>query len=296
MTVMRNESDPLAGFRAEIDHIDDALHDLIMRRAEVVLQIAATKSSMAGNAAAPLLAIRPGREAQIMRRLIARHSGVLPAAAIARIWRELIAAKIGMQGPFEVAVYGSSESLAMWDVARSHFGSVTPTSLYPSTAQVLSRVAESKGVIGVLPTPGISGPDGDWWPALAHATISDGADSGVRIIARLPFVRMAARPEPEMVAVATCDREATGDDRSYLLLFCHNEMSRAAVRRLLIEYGIDAEPVDTGKFDKRLMLFDAAGYITEDDPRLARALGAPEKLVERIRVAGGYAVPLQLQS
>ncbi len=296
MTVMTKDTNSLAAFRAEIDHIDNAIHDLIMRRAEVVAEIAVAKSKLGELSSGRGVAIRPGREAQIIRRLLARHSGALPPAVVVRIWRELISANIGMQGPFEVVMYGASESLSYWDVTRSHFGSVTPTSVYNSTAQVLSKVAEGKGVIGILPAPGSGGPEGDWWPALAHAAVSEGNDGGVRIIARLPFVKSATRTEPEMVAVATVDREFTGDDRTYLLLFCRNEMSRAAVRRLLIEHGVEAEPLDTGKFDKRLMLFEAAGYISENDPRLTQVLESPEKLIERIRIAGGYAVPLQLQS
>lgn len=291
---MTIETDPLAEFRDEIDQIDDALHDLIMRRAGVVQHIAAVKAKESKHTEAPVFAMRPGREAKIIRRLLARHSGPLPAAVVARVWRELISALTGMQGPLEVVVFGSSEPLAYWDLARSHFGSVTQASLYTSTAQVMGRVAEGLGTVGILPAPGGGDPAGDWWPALAHALPGRGADGGVRIVARLPFVRMAGRQEPDAVAVARNDREETGNDRSYLLLFCRNEMSRAAVRRLLLGCGIEAEPVDTGKSDKRLMLFDAAGYIADDDPRLISAVESPEKLLERILVAGGYAVPLQL--
>lgn len=294
MMFMKNQANPLSDFRAEIDRIDDALHDLIMRRAGVVLQIAAVKSQAAGAANIPALAIRPGREAQILRRLLARHSGALPGAVIARVWRELISAKIGLQGPLEMAVFGGPEPLAGWDVARSHFGSVTPATLYHSSAQVLGRVAEGKGVIGVLPAPAGGDLDGEWWPVLANTLTGDG-DTGVRIIARLPFARRASSPEPEMVAVARCEREASGDDRSYLLLFCRNEISRASARQLLAAHGIEAEPVDAGK---GLMLFDARGYIADDDPRLAGALAAPENPIEspieRIVVVGGYATPLQL--
>lgn len=288
------ETDSLEEFRAEIDQIDDALHDLIMRRALVVQRIAKVKAMAAKAPSVPVFAMRPGREAQILRRLLARHSGPLTAAAIARMWREMISALTGMQGPIELAVFGSSEPLAYWDVARAHFGSVTPAALYASTAQVLGRVAEGNGVIGILPAPGAGDPAGDWWPALAHAMPGYGAQASARIVARLPFVRWAGKQEPDAVVLARTDREDTGNDRSYLLLFCRNEMSRAAVRRLLLDSGIEAEPVDTGTEDKRLMLFDAAGYIAGEDPRLARALAAPEQLLERILIAGGYAVPMQM--
>lgn len=283
---MTDSSELLSKLRAEIDQIDDAAHDLFMRRAEIVQNIARTK--MAEDPEAPVFAMRPGREAMIMRRLVARHSGNFPVAAIARMWRELITASSGMQGPFEVAIFGSNDPAGYQNVARWHFGSVAPSTLYNSAAQVLQRVGEGKGVVGVLPLPGGGDPGGDWWPALAHQSI--------RIVARLPFLRTDGQNSCDAVAVAPVDRENTGDDASFLVAFCRNEMSRAAVRRLLMDCGIDCRPLDTGKHDKHLMLFDTPGYITDDDIRLARAVASEEKLLERIVVAGGYAEPLRLPS
>ncbi len=288
--------DLIADLRAEIDRIDDAAHDLFMRRAQIVQQIAQAKA--AEQPGAPVFAMRPGREAMILRRLMARHAGSFPAAAIAGMWRELIAASCAMQGPFEAAVFGSGDPAGYYDLARSHFGSVTPVSLHNTAAQVLQRVAEGKGVVGLLPLPAGGDPGADWWPALAYAQPGGGASGRkiIRIAARLPFLRGAAQITHDAVLVAPIDREETGNDRSFLLAFCRNEMSRAAVRRLLFDNGVESEPLDTGKNDKRLMLFEAPGYIADDDPRLTRAAASPEKLLERVVVAGGYAAPLQLPS
>ena len=82
----------LAALRAEIDAIDDALHDLVMRRAAVVARMAASR--VKGDASS----LRPGREASILRRLLARHSGALPPAALVRLWREILSASNAMQG------------------------------------------------------------------------------------------------------------------------------------------------------------------------------------------------------
>ena len=57
--------------RARLDELDDKIHDLLMERALVVESVARS-----GKAAA----FRPGREAAILRRLLARHTGKLPAA------------------------------------------------------------------------------------------------------------------------------------------------------------------------------------------------------------------------
>ena len=155
---MTDSTDFLARLRAEIDQIDDAAHDLFLRRAEIVQNIA--KAKAAEQPDVPVFAMRPGREARILRRLVARHSGNFPVAAIGRMWRELITASSGMQGPFEVAIYGSADPVGYLDVARWHFGSVMPSALYNSAAQVLQRVGEGKGVGGVLPLRGGGDPPG----------------------------------------------------------------------------------------------------------------------------------------
>src|SRR5262245_56213674 len=90
----------LDSLRREIDSIDEAMHDLLMRRALLGNRIRQAKGS---GGEAPIY--RPGREAAILRRLIARHSGPLPAAVVVRVWREIIAALTALQGPLSVAVF-----------------------------------------------------------------------------------------------------------------------------------------------------------------------------------------------
>ncbi len=292
---MMDNTDFLAKLRVEIDQIDDAVHDLLLRRAEIVLNIAKAKASEHPDA--PVFAMRPGREAKIMRRLMARHSGRFPPVAVGRMWRELITASSGMQGPFEVAIFGSDDPAGFMDAAKWHFGSVATATLHNTAAQVLQWVGEGRGVVGVLPFPDGGGPGGDWWPALAHSQTAEGGAperKAIRIVARLPFLKMAGQTACDAAVVAPIDREDTGDDCSFLVAYCRNEMSRAAIRRLLADCGIDCIPLDTGKQDERLMLFEARGYISDNDLRLIRAVASDEKLLESIVVAGGYAVPLQL--
>ena len=75
----------LSELRANLDSIDDAIHDLLMRRAEVVSHIASVKTGAA---------LRPGREAAIIRRLLARPSATSPIA-----WDALRQRRIGVRAP-----------------------------------------------------------------------------------------------------------------------------------------------------------------------------------------------------
>ena len=137
-----NPSD-LAELRRHLDEIDDKLHDLLIERAEIVSVVAASKKE--GN----LAAFQPGREAQIIRRLVDRHHGEFPIPTLVRMWREMLAATVRLQSPFAVAVYAPIESQGFWDLARDHYGSHTPMSAYRSIGQVIRAVTEGQASVGV---------------------------------------------------------------------------------------------------------------------------------------------------
>src|SRR3546814_16668970 len=96
-----------------------------MQRAVLAGRISAAKGE------ASMASIRPAREAEIMRRLAARHAGEFPRAALARIWRELISAipRLQDKGP-KVAVYAPGESQGFWDLAGAPFGPHAPMTPY----------------------------------------------------------------------------------------------------------------------------------------------------------------------
>jgi chorismate mutase len=124
----------LAELRAELDRIDDAIHDLLQRRAEVVEKVA----SQGGKGRVP---IRPGREANIVRRLLARHHSKLPKRLLVRWWRELFAATTSMQGSYVVAVCETEAGSPHVQAAREHFGALTPLRAHRTPAQAIAEVS-----------------------------------------------------------------------------------------------------------------------------------------------------------
>src|SRR5438067_9791420 len=138
----------LEGLRRRIDEIDDRLQDLLVERMEIVAGVAAHKRSSGG-----LAAHQPAREAEIIRRLVSRNNGPFPSATLVRMWRELLAATVRLQGAFTVAVFVPPDAQGYWDLARDHYGSQTAMLPYRSTGQVIQAVTESQAAIGVLPMP-----------------------------------------------------------------------------------------------------------------------------------------------
>ena len=168
----------LNALRQEIDVDRRDLHGLIRRRAALVGEITASKPPGG-------LALRPGREATVMRQRLAAHEGAFPAAAVYRMWREMMSAFSLMQTPaLKVAVCRPADQPGYWDLARDHFGCQVPLLGYESPMQVLAEVRANPTTIGVLPAP-IETDTAPWWPLLAS-----GEPTLPNVVARLPFLVM----------------------------------------------------------------------------------------------------------
>ena len=189
----RSETPSLADLRREIDRIDEGMHRLLMDRGEIIDRLIAVKQTQETGSA-----FRPAREAEMMRRLVDRHGGILPLDTVESIWRVIIATFTYVQAPFSVHADLSAGDAAVRDSARFHFGFTVPFVPHMGAASVVAAVSDSKGDLGLVPAFAMTGV-GAWWNALEF-------DSAPKIIARLPFVD---RPDhPAAVPVFVVSRAA----------------------------------------------------------------------------------------
>lgn len=277
----------LDDLRAEIDGIDDAIHDLLMRRAGLVDRISLAKPKGGS-------ALRPAREAAVIRRLLSRHDGAFPRSSLVRVWREVMSAFTRMQGNFAVAVFMPEHDSGFWDVARDQYGSVTPMVPFRSPLQVIRAVTEDRASVGVLPVPGEDDSD-PWWPALTA-----GDARSPRIVSRLPFgARGNVRGDAvSAVAIARLPYEPTGDDRTFLVLDTQAQVSRARLLDDMAACGLEPGFCSVWRDERRgdhgsSHLVDVAGFVAPDDPRLAALLARAHDSMLRVVPVGGYAVPLR---
>ncbi len=197
----------LGALRAELDRIDDGLHDLLMRRAEVVGQLAVSGAKNG-------VPLRPGREAAILRRLLARHAGALPPQTVVRIWRELLAGTTAMQGPFVIAVCNSDPGSGFIQAAREQFGALTPLRVHGSAAQAIADVSAGRATVAVLALPSeTEAPRDAWWMALLQKD-----EPRIHVVARLPFWtrRPEGAPSAQALVVAAIAPDPSGADCSLL--------------------------------------------------------------------------------
>src|SRR5215469_5398059 len=169
----------LAELRKEIDAIDEGMHRLLMQRGDIIDRLIRVKQTQEIGSA-----FRPAREADMMKRLVERHRGILPLDTVESIWRVIISTFTYVQAPFSVHTDVSVSEPAMRDSARFHFGFTVPYVAHFSASAAVEAVAKSKGDLALVSA--ISSRTA-WWQMLE-------ADGAPKIIARFPFVERADHP------------------------------------------------------------------------------------------------------
>lgn len=274
--------------RRQIDTLDNKVHDLLMERADLVVQIGEAKRKD------KVQVVQPDREALMVRRLLERHKGPLPREAIVRIWRELVGAVSLLQTGLKVVVTvpDDQRALTYWDMAKDYFSSVLPMQKANNALVALSMVREGDVTFAVLPWPE-DGEQSPWWSFLINET----GDTAMRIIARLPLgnrSRADANPEYQALVVARAKFETSGDDRSFVALVVEQHISRARIVDTARALGLEAISLHSSPArDKTLTLhfLEVKKYVGTDDPSLEAFLTQLDSKVGKAVSLGGYPTP-----
>jgi len=279
----RTPSD-LQHLRRRLDEIDDRLQDLLIDRAEIVSMVAASKKD--DNQPA----FQPAREAEIIRRLVGRHHGAFPVATLVRMWREMLAATVRLQSPLSVAVFAPPEQQGYWDLARDHYGSNAPMTVYDAVGQVIGAVAGGQTSLGVLPIPEAN-ETAPWWPDLISMS-----EDGPRVTARLPFGdRGNARAgDDEALVIGAGLPQKSGLDRTLLAAECAAEITTARMLKLLTAVGLVCTSLFYCPRNFAANLIEIEGFVPISDARLDAFRAGLGPALHRLLPLGGYATPLSL--
>lgn len=252
----------LADLRVEIDCIDSGMHELLIKRGEIIHRLIEAKARQGGGSA-----FRPEREASMMRGLVARHRGLLPLDTVESVWRIIISTFTYIQSPYSVHADTSGGDAAMRDCCRFHFGFTVPYVPCQGAASVIEAVAGSTGDLGLVRVEA-GAAAGPWWLRLAepHAP---------KIIARLPFVERPDHPAGMPLFVVA------------------QPLAEAAVRDVCL-YSVSAESW-RGTSPSRFDAIDAdVVAVFEDGPGISILVAAdcavtPRDLREAVSAAGAAA-------
>ena len=281
-------SKTLSDIRVKIDKIDDKVHDLLMERASLVSSIAEAKRK------SNLQMVQPAREAKMIRRLLARHSGPLPRQAVVRIWRELVGAVALLQTGLTVVVYADEHGNPHWDMAKDYFGSIVPMKKINSRAGAVGAVRNEDASFGVLPWPELDQNDA-WWVHLF-----DQHSQKMSVICALPYGHHGSKTAQNLshrsLVVSKFEFLPSDDDYTFLGLELSISISRTRIVERLSELGLHIVNLYSSKSSARpaynAHLVEARGYIAPDSPLLDDIRQMFEGECRYCGVVGGYpAVP-----
>ena len=276
----------LAEFRRQIDAIDDRLIALFIERIGVICQVGEMKRA-ANPGQCPL---RPGREADMVRRVISKFQGTAfsPAAAAA-MWRLLIGASTSVEGALKLSVYAPEGDDALYWLGREYFGPFIPSAKQALAKRVIGDVMDGKASIGILPLP--RGSDTEhWWELL----LQSGKDAP-KIFAHIPFVYCGkpAANAPAGLAIARIHPEPTAKDVSLLVLETEHNISQNKLQSALAAESLDAAwiSITPASSSSRRHLIEVKGFVSSEDTAVKKALSALGESIQQITVLGAYAVP-----
>ncbi len=192
---------PLDALRREIDIIDDAMVDLLLRRFAATAKVRAAKSQDGSIASSPF---RPAREATMLRRLLARAGTGLPPDLVVRLWRVILSTSTQSQARITLHVdQVLGEDITSRIAIAENFPGME-VRLHSDTANALLAVGETHGDLAILSTT--SG----WAEAFAA-----GAAGGATVIGRLPISGTGGIPP--LLVFGHAEPQASGDDETLMV-------------------------------------------------------------------------------
>ncbi|SBW05320.1 Chorismate mutase type II family protein [uncultured delta proteobacterium] len=140
----RREQSGLEGLRREIDAIDNALLELLNRRASASLAAGAVKREQGS----PVF--RPEREELLMETLLEKNSGPLPSTHLRTIYREILSSSRALQNPLKVAFLGPEGTFSHM-AATEFLGNSMDFWAMPRFDDIFKAVENRDCGLGVIP-------------------------------------------------------------------------------------------------------------------------------------------------
>jgi len=133
-------------YRKEIDRLDDEILCLLNERSKNVIEIGKLKKQSGAEANLHT----PGREAEIVGRLMRQNHGLFPNEAIRSVYREIMSASLSLEGPQKVAYLGPRATFTHLACIQK-FGESAQYVPVNSITDVFNEVERGRANFGVVP-------------------------------------------------------------------------------------------------------------------------------------------------
>ena len=191
----------LENIRREIDAVDDALLDLVVRRFEATAKVRATKQNDGTIVASPL---RPAREASMLRRLIARADGKISPELLVRLWRVILSMSTQSQAPVVLHIDADLARDTNLRVSLAEHFCGMAIEVHQDAAKTFGALGQLKGDLVITRTTA---------PWAEH--FADVSEMGARLIGCLPVID--GGQIPELLIFGHAEPVPSGADETILI-------------------------------------------------------------------------------
>lgn len=279
----------LTEFRGQIDAIDDKIIDLLIERIGVVSQVGAMKRDVN----ASQCPLRPGREADMVRRVAQKFEGTsFSPAAAAAIWRILIGASTAVENELKISVYAPEKDESLYWLAREYFGGFLPITKQPQIRRVIGDVMDGKASVGIIPNFN-NADDNQWWTTL----LQQGQETP-SIFAHIPFVYYETpnRHSPSALALGHIAPEKTENDVSIIVLDTEYNVSQHRLQTAFTQANLQAQWLSIANLSSqsRHHLIELKGFVDKEHAGMKSFIAGLSGAVLNTYFLGSYAVPFTL--
>ncbi len=281
------DTNELSTYRQQIDALDDQLIALLEERIAIVGKVGEFKRKYHPGQC-PL---RPGREAQMVRRIIEKcQKGAFPPSAAAAMWRILIGASTALEAPLKLAVYTPDNDSSLYWMAREYFGPSVPVNRHPHVKRVIGDIMDNKASVGIVPM--LQSADTSYW----WTNLLQGGNSTPKIFAHVPFAHYGApvRDTPTGLAIGCIEPEETGDDMTLLVLEADHNASQNRLQVAFSEAMLEPNwiSVATISASVRHHLIEVKGFIPTSHEAIRKLRDTLGSSIANIHFLGAYAAPI----
>lgn len=259
MTAPRPDSS-LDEIRREIDSIDNAILDLIVKRFAATGRVAAAKANDGSLAVSPF---RPAREAKLLRRLIARGEGQISTEFLVRLWRVILSFSTQSQAAVTIHTGPEERNEGEFRVRLAEHFCGMSVIRHRTVEEALQTLHGRMGDLAVIPA------SADWPHCLGSSH-----DGNAKVIGRLPD-QTGSR---DALIFGHADSAETGDDETIILTqWSLTDGLRSGCRWSVTQSGWSAVALP--------------GFLDEEDSRVAEIQSADSKA----RIIGRYPTPIEIR-
>ncbi len=273
----------LGEFRSEINAIDDEILNLLKKRMEIVAKVRQVKEQNHEN-----FFIKPAREADMIKNLVAKAPNSMTKSAIVSIWRKIITSSNMFEQPLKIAICNPSKNTLFEHFIQDYYADFVPIINHDSINNAILELEKNNAQITVFALPCDNQDlNENWWINVANNK------SGIKVFAKLPFLKQD-KNNLGLVALAIKKQEKSSSDETLLYVETDSEISRAQILSTLKSNGIEGKILKSTKVKEvnniTFSLIELQNYFDEESPEI-KAFAA-SKIKPFVKVLGCYATQI----